>query len=824
MKKVFIFILILAVYVIAQQSAPTGNFKVKVDNFTGGVNLSGDSTDLGSDEMLSCQNFTLTANSLESRRGISTWNANAIETSGVAVKINNIFIYEPFPDTFRLCIVAAGFVYIIPTLDSPRWDTTSFPGDVDSAWGQYRLGFSGDSITAVHNEDEMHSLKRPTWWYGNVNSIGSAGGDIIIIDEDSSGSEYDIQYIQAGTDSILEITTYPHADSGYRGKTDSVASFTIYKRFLDTSLRPIQFKQIGGDLYISNGADFTIVYDDANYNFLSVIDTGTVTSTVALLDSIVSYNEGTVKVTRNSNVIRAWRDADFGATTNNVTVGMIFVLIWDIGFFQSGGNQEWIRFNGRFASEIITIDSTANTLELADNITLVTPQGQVITPWTSLIDQPYEIVNNLRPCNFDANMEVRDANKNWFDDQYGDQYLLGFYNVDSESGENFATLIYCNSDSGFSIDSLFVNPVTGNNYYIFSDMPRHGILTDSDADIAPFFEQVMLSNGQLFGFGDQTRASLWRSGGVNEYRIWFSEVNIPRLRKAGYSFDIDKTENITTMFELINGNYIATTNSIWRFSGIGPTDVQSGNLNVRKIVSNVGIPDIDNWAQATLEYIYFADETGLYVFNGIRPKKISHRVDPLFGRYSQSDLVMGYFPLENQLFISWPDSGVTWIYDENYDAFVGPFDFGMTCMNQQSAELDTTIFFFGHSDTLGYVFFYPNSVYSDSMPGASVNIGYEYLSGHQSYGDYSYPKKPLEIAVSTQSPGVMEIAFYMGFSTSKADSFITDSTGNFVHVPSFDRGLAFGEYVQTGITASAGEKVILRGYTTELQWLRREEK
>jgi hypothetical protein len=100
------------------------------------------------------------------------------------------------------------------------------------------------------------------------------------------------------------------------------------------------------------------------------------------------------------------------------------------------------------------------------------------------------------------------------------------------------------------------------------------------------------------------------------------------------------------------------------------------------------------------------------------------------------------------------------------------------------------------------------------MPGTSVNIAYEYLSGHQSYGDYSYPKKPLEIAVSTQSPSAMEVAFYSGFSASKADSFVTDSTGNFVHVPSFARGFVHGEYLQTGITANAGEKVILRGYTT----------
>ena len=773
-------------------------FKYSVNSFTGGINLAGDSTDLAPNEALSLKNFEITQNSAESRHGISVWNTNSIDTNGTSVKIDNIFIYEPYPDTLRLCIAAAGFIYIIPTLDNPAWDTTSFPGDVDSAWGQYRLGFQGDGLKVFYNGGSCVDGGK-TFWYTKISM-----GDRLVVDDDSSSSEYEITNMWTQGDTTIFISP------NYKGATDSENKYMVYKKM---NRGITAFKQIEQLLYISGLADYTIVYDDTNYQFLALVDSGIVDSANTLEDSVLYYNNGTVFVEWGSNIVKNWEGAQFWPS-NNVDSGSIFILKWFRHITPRSPEE------GRWASEIIDVDSAQNTLELADILEIVGLQ---------LNGQNYEIVKNLAPCNFDADIEIRDGSKNWFDDQYGNQYLTGLYYVSGLEGATRAKteFIYCNSDSGLQVDTLNNDnpgtsigvPDSGDVYYIFSGVPVHGIATLRKN---PFFEQLFYKNNQLFGFGAQAPDSAWWSDAkATGFRIWYSEIDIPFLMKSTYFFDLDKTENITVSFELINGTYIATTNSIWRMSGIASTDVQVGNLNVRKIVSNVGIPDIDNWAQATLEYIYFADETGLYFFNGIREKKIGLRVDPLFERYRQSDLVMGYFPIEKRLFISWPDSGVTLIYDENYDAFIGPFDFGMTCMNQQSAELDTTIFFFGHSDTLGHVFFYPNSVYFDSMPGTSVNISYEYLSGHQSYSDYSYPKKPREIALSVQSPGAMEVAFYNDFSSSKADSFVTDSTGNFVYIPSFDRGFVHGEYLQTGITASAGEKVILRGYTTEIQWLLR---
>lgn len=802
MKKVLLIILLFAVCIIAQESAPKGTFKVRINSFTGGINLSGDSTDLASDEMLSCQNFILTSNSLESRHGISVWNTNPIGTSGVAVEIDNIFWYEPYPDTFRLCIAAAGFIYIIPTPDSPAWDTTSFPGDVDSAWGQYRLGFSDDSLIALYNSLDV-GRPSPSWFYLKVSD-----GDVLVVDGDSSNSEYVISHTDLNNDTVLTLT------SVYQGETTLVTDFTIYKRIYQGSAN---FKQDGAKLYISGLNDFTIVYDDTNYQFLALVDSGTISSVQAIAESLVYYNTGTVNVTKNSNVVTAHHDAKFWPS-NNVENDMIFVLNYNYSIIRRIRDNVIIigsRRVGRWASFILNVDSIKNTLELYDNVPF------------SAGDQNYEISQRLKHCNFDADIEVRDSSKNWFDDQYGDEYLLGLYSIFNIGGILSLPLIYCNTDSGFQIDtsetefSDYIAPSAGDYYYIFDGSCR----ISNGYFRFPFFEQIFVKNGQYYGFGKQVEAYDidFIDKELKENRIWFSEIDIPFLMKSTYFFDLAKTENVTTMFELINGGYIATTNSIWRFSGTAPTDVQDGDLQFRKIVSNTGIPDIDNWAQATLEYIYFADETGLYFFNGIRAKPISQRVDPLFERYSQSDMVMGFFPIEKRLFISWPDSGVTLIYDENYDAFY-TFDFGMTCMNQQSADLDTNIFFFGVDGREGYVFFYPNTVYFDSLSGSSVAISYDYRSGHQSHGDYSYPKKPLEIAVSTQSPGLMEVAFYNDFSTSKADSFVTDSTGNFVHVPSFARGLAFGEYIQTGITASAGEKVVIRGYTTELQWIGRKVK
>lgn len=793
MKKVLLIILLFAVCIIAQESQPTGTFKVKVDNFRGGVNLAGDSTDLAPNEALSLKNFVITQNSAESRHGISTWNTNSIDTNGTPIKIDNIFIYEPYPDTLRLCIAAAGFIYIIPTLDNPAWDTTGFPGDGDSAWGQYRLGFSDKSLIATYNSLDV-GRPSPSWFYLKVSD-----GDVLAVDGDSSNSEYVIANTDLNNDTVLTLT------SVYKGATDNEADFTIYRKIYQGSAN---FRQNGALLYISGLNDFTIVYDDTNYQFLALVDSGMISSVKSIVDSAVYYNEGTINIRVNSNVVVVNHSAEFRAG-NNVEDSMLFVALYSS---YAGG----VVLDSRWASIIINVDSAKNTLELLDNA----PR----TFW----NQPYEISQRLKHCNFDTDIEVNDSSKNWFDDLYADEYLLGLYSIFNIGGVLSLPLIYCNADSGFQIDtsetefSDYIAPSAGDYYYIFDGSCR----ISNGYFRFPFFEQIFVKNGQFYGFGKQVEAYDidFIDKELKENRVWFSEIDIPFLMKSTYFFDLDKTENITTIFELINGGYIATTNSIWRFSGIAPTDVQVGDLQFRKITNNIGIPDIDNWAQATLEYIYFADETGLYFFNGIRPRKISDRIESVFKRYGQSDMVLGYYAYENQLFISWPDSDVTWIYDENFDAFLGPFDFGMICMNQQSAELDTNIFFFGHADTLGHVFFYPNSVYFDSMPGTSTTIAYEYRSGHQSHGDYSYTKKPLEIAVSTQSSGVMEIAFYSDFSTSKADSFVTDSTGNFVHIPPFSAGDVWGEYIQTSITASGGQKVILRGYTTEMQWTGRKVK
>jgi len=775
MNKALCLVLILIVSAIGQE--PGQQFKYRVDNFRGGVNLAGDSTDLANNESLVLKNFVLTQNSIESRHGISIWNVNPIDT----FEIDNIFIYEPYPDTMRLVIACGGFIYICPNLTDPgaayNWDTLA------TTTRAGRLGFEGDSLRVQNGTSYIYDLNFPTWLY-----LKAARYDYI----DILGTDYKINYLSDITDTSMILV------DSYSGSDDTVSYF-VYKTYKGIPA----FRQNGTYLYIMDSEGQTLVYDDTTFWFLALVDSGQVTSAENVVDSLTFYSTGRVTITGGSDIVEGVQGAVFDSTHSGIVPGMVISIRYVI---RQGLGYTW------FSSTIIGVDSAHNTIQMED--VFPTEHSHHIN-W-----HHYKILNYVSKCNWDVDVAVADSGKDWFDFEYGTNWLLDFYCVGHDTGYIAATYIYCNRDSFFMIDTTSYRPAANDYYYIFAKVPhRYGFTDANYYKIFPYFEDIMFSNGQLFGFGsDDVFAPAGQyTGYKNIYRVFYSAKDMPYCIKVDYNFDLESTEDITCFFELMHSKYIGTKSSIYRFSGLAIPPNATG-LSYKKVVSNLGIKDLDNWTPATLEYIYFADETGIYRFNGIRAEKISRRIDPVIDKYSQSETVLGYY--DNKLYISWPDSDITIIYDEDFDAFY-TFDFGMTCFNHQSADIDTTIFFFGHSDTLGHVFFYPNSVYYDSMPGTTMGINYEYRSGHQSHGDYSYPKKVNEITASVQSPGVMTFYIYNDFSATPADSFVTDSTGNFVYVPSFDRGLAFGEYVQYGIKANAGEKVVIRDYEVALQWLNR---
>jgi hypothetical protein len=224
------------------------------------------------------------------------------------------------------------------------------------------------------------------------------------------------------------------------------------------------------------------------------------------------------------------------------------------------------------------------------------------------------------------------------------------------------------------------------------------------------------------------------------------------------------------------------------------------------VVSNVGIPDPDNLAKATEEYVYFATTDGIYLFNGVRAEKMSYKIDPFILHYNQSRCVLGY--QRERLYLSYPDSDVTFIYNEPLQAWTGPMDFGMTCI---CTLPDTNIIYFGMHKYKGRVFYYPSSVYSDQSPTQSVNPTVEYQSGWQSFGGYWLNKQVNEGFFPISTLGNVRISVWADFDTIACVDDTTNHSGRYVYRPQFTPDCV-GEYFKVNIQASSGANAIIQGY------------
>jgi hypothetical protein len=225
-----------------------------------------------------------------------------------------------------------------------------------------------------------------------------------------------------------------------------------------------------------------------------------------------------------------------------------------------------------------------------------------------------------------------------------------------------------------------------------------------------------------------------------------------------------------------------------------------------EVVSNNGIPDLDNWAKATEEYGYFTNKTGIYRFNGVRPEKISYTVDPIIEDNYDSEIVMAY--KNPDLYISFTDSNFTLVYDERFNAF-SKLDFGMTCAY---VDPDSDYVYFGLNGKPGRIYYYPNGEYWDrnsSTDSSAIEI--EYKSGWQSYGGYWLNKRLTEGYFPMLTPDTATISIYSDFSGTADDAITADSAGRFVYRKDADND-ATGEYFQIAIRDTVYEQAIIGGY------------
>lgn len=137
----------------------------------------------------------------------------------------------------------------------------------------------------------------------------------------------------------------------------------------------------------------------------------------------------------------------------------------------------------------------------------------------------------------------------------------------------------------------------------------------------------------------------------------------------------------------------------------------------------------------------------------------------------------------------------------------------MTCFY---APPDTNIFYFGHSEFKGRVYYYPNGQYQDFVAIDDTNdISVVYESGWQSQGGYWINKKIGGIDRGAYFPvknfNSAVIRLYSDFSSSQCDSVVCDSTDWFVYYKQFGSD-CIGEYFKTRFEATVDTALIFGGY------------
>ena len=757
-------------------------------NASGGLQVAKDSTALQPNEAMVMDNLVLDPGGFpKARQGYSYWDSVAVNTNEEIEAIN---VYEPYLGTKRMVFATNGGVYISPSLTDP--------GDVD--WDTLKMGWDGDSLTTT-NGDTILTDSGNNWWYSKMVAWTEVEPrDSIDID----GTKYSIGvYFKSHKTAYL--------GSNFADTSGLYSTYTVYK----TTKGDVSFTQEGDKLYISDSELHPLVYNDTNFVFLALIDSGTVDDTIGLTGGL-SYNVGLVHMTLNANTVIG--DSSARWQEPNADTGYYFSCYFYGRLHPSEpfGHQKW--------TGIITeIDTVTDHSTRGDGLRLdrIFPYELINQHWLF-----YEIHTPQANCVIDSGWAVQDSNKNWMDDVYGTAYLESFYAVDGDSGgysqgtyPSSIRRIYCNDVNTFSVpwlDTIFF--ATGNPYYIFSRVPfKLNLQTPIDTTYKEFprFEQIFFYNNQLYGYGFDRSGFNIRSE-VNYNRLWYSEIaqsiglaTFHRFIKPSFNFDIDVDENITVLFDLRSRAFIGTNKGIWTFSGIPRLRGGTSDLIVRKVVSNNGIPDIDNAIKATEEYGYFTNRSGVYYFDGVRPEKISWNVDPIIQDNYGSRIVMVY--QDNMLYVSFPDSNFTLVYDERFQKFTTKLSFGMTCAYAPS---DTNIIYFGHSEHKGQVFYYPNGKYYNQLSNATETYSTAYESGWMPDGGYWINKRIKEGNFSINGSLTSKIKLYTNFGATPCDTAICDSTGIFVYRKQFDNDCV-GEYFKIRIEGGADSAAVIAGYRIE---------
>lgn len=762
-----------------------------VEDFKG-IDVSGDSTNLDPSEALDIINLTPKfRGSLTVREGYSFLTPNSF-----GEPLTHINIYKPYSNVTRLVAVdSTGFVYMGNISGDVFGKIHIHSPDGDSMVMQNPIGDDTAAVVVPAESTWFKLYAQPGDFIQFFPPTGVSGGlkTIVAFLGGTSGTDTVIFSPPNGT-SILEDT----------------ASHTIW-RIIQGEAYTEQYQD---KLYICDSEGFPIVYNDTAWQFLTVVDSGHIEATSATSVTLSVPSIGKAHIDIGSNKVISDEDTISWIPVNGIDTANYFYY-----YYRTRPSPNLYPKQAIFQSEITDIDSAG----VLGNTVLTL--ANVFNPATGQMDywNNYGVKEQYYGCSIGSGVAAIDSTKNWLDIVMGTEYLSTFFNsAVSGTGSWFpdTNRIACNNEHSFTANGI---PPAGRRYVINSFFPfafDTSIHFTSDTTKVKFesprFSKITFHLNQLYGIGFDRENNISED---NRQRIWYSGINLPFYMLYNYNFDVTRTEKTTTTFSLSDNLYVGTNSSIWLSTGIpilretsGSDQYPTSSQNFNKITQQLGIPDWDNVIKADENYGYFVNRQGVFRLTNTSIQRMGIKIEPIIEQNFDSEIVTVY--LNKELYVSFPDSNFSLVYNETYDLFY-KIDFAFVAA---FVPPDTNIMYFVHSEHPDRIYTYPNGEYWDRNSAAdSSEIAITYKPGWQSYDRWWLQKKPYWTYYDMDVSDTVTWKLFQGFSETVVDSLVTDSTqlyGRYVYRDPHPNS-AFEEYFRYELTGSTDTVFTLMGYRSE---------
>lgn len=250
---------------------PGDRREYKVDRITG-LNVVTDSINIPPEEALDLENFVLDKfGALHKRFGIKNWNDSLVS----ADSIKDIHYVEDKNGDKTLFIATNNYIY-----ELPGWTDTI----TSSTWAGYEIDYEIGKVDASNGTKYIYgdtSAGDDMAWIPVVDI-----GDIIIVGTDT----LTVDSILTDTSLHVSANSSAHADASYR---------------LLKSVRGVpRMTSSDGNLFVADSHGEPWWYDGEKPQLLGIIDEGNVTLAPVVDTTLLSYETGTVRLEKRSDIVR----------------------------------------------------------------------------------------------------------------------------------------------------------------------------------------------------------------------------------------------------------------------------------------------------------------------------------------------------------------------------------------------------------------------------------------------------------------------------------------------------------------------------------------